>query len=202
MASIWQCGYEWTGFQGAPGFTNLYFAADTEDPAEALDAVEKGFLLFDFLADWGPSTVTVTPQTDVRLLSDITGDLLDIVTVTGLTPKVGAVNARYSAVSGACIIWPTTTIHGTRRMQGRTFLVPLTQAAYQSDGTLDPSAVSTIAADAEAMRTASGPVFGVWGRPRAASAGPPPVTARDGIWGPATSSRVPDRVAELRSRRD
>ena len=88
-------------------------------------------------------------------------------------------------------------------MQGRTFLVPLFGSAYDSNGSILNAYVTTIATAAEAMRTETGPAFGVWGRPRAADPDHvPPITARDGLWGPAVSSRVPDKTVILTSRRD
>jgi hypothetical protein len=150
-----------------------------------------------------PAAYTITPFTDVRVIDDVTGDLLNIYTATGVSPVTCGGGGVFSAPSGACVDWLTTTVHGTRRMQGRTFFVPLFGSAYDSNGTILNAYVTTIATAAEDMRTATGPTFGVWGRPI-----PPPVppattpVARDGIWGPAVSSRVPDKAVILRSRRD
>lgn len=202
MANIWQVTYGWTGLVGMPGFTNLFYSAATGDGTEALAAVTKAKVLFDGIAAWVPSPCVMSPLTDVRLLDDATGDLLDIFTVTGVASSTAAATAEHAAASGACIDWLTTTVHGTRRLQGRTYVVPLSTLAYQADGSIGTTPLLQIATAAEAMRTHAGPTFGVWGRPRKARVGPPVVTARAGLWGAAVSSRVPDLAAQLRSRRD
>jgi hypothetical protein len=203
MASLWQITWRWTGFTGAPGFTNLYFAAPVGDPAEALAAATKSRLLFAGISTALPSATHIDLATDVKLIDEIDGETLGIVTVSGITTVGGGSVAEYSGPVGACIDWPTLTLHAGRRMQGRTFLVPLARTAFSADGTLENAFVVQFATAAEAMRTATGPTFGVWGRPRAAKpAYVPPLPAIAGLWGPAVSSRVPDMAAVLRSRRD
>lgn len=203
MAAIYHVKWGWSGPAGGQGYTNLFFDATVDTPTDALTAVTNSRLLFSGVSALIPAAYTITPFTDVRVLDDVTGDLLNIYTVTGVTPVTCGGGGVFSAPSGACVDWLTTTVHGSRRMQGRTFFVPLFGSAYGSNGTLLDAYVTTIATAAEAMRTASGPAFGVWGRPRAADpTHTPPITARDGKWGPAVSSRVPDLAVILRSRRD
>jgi hypothetical protein len=192
MPNILQVRYDWTGFTGAPGYSNLHFRSTTGDATEALAAVTKGRLLFTGLPFNLPSSVHIANSTDVRLLDEATGDLVDIFTVTGLSEIVGGSAAVYSGSSGMCVDWLTTTVHRSRRLQGRTFMVPLAGDQYQTDGSPAAGAITRLASSAEAMRTASGPAFGVWGRP---------VGGAGGVWGPAVSSRVPDKAVVLRSRR-
>jgi hypothetical protein len=203
MAAIYQVVWQWTGSSGLPGYTNLFYDATTDSPTEALAACTKSRLLFAGVAGILPSTVTISLNSDVRVLSDTDGTLTNIYTVVGPAPVVGSVADRYAQVAGGCIDWLTTTVHGTRRMQGRTFVVPLTTLAYDGTGKLASTTVTTLGTAAEAMRTGTGPTFGVWGRPRAADPeATPPVTARAGLWGPAVSSRIPTKVVYLSSRRD
>ena len=203
MTDIFQVTWGWHGPVGGDGFTNLFFDATSGTGTDALAAVTKSKLLFSGVAALIPSAYTLTPHTDVRVLDDATGDLVNIYTVTGVTAVSGGGGGVFAAPAGGGIDWLTSTVHGSRRMQGRTFLVPLFGSAYDADGSILNAYVTTIATAAEAMRTASGPAFGVWGRPRAADPlHVPPITARAGLWGPAVSSRVPDRAFILTSRRD
>jgi len=203
VADIWHVAWQWTGITGAPGYTNLFYKATDGDGLEALAAVTKSKLFFFNLLGMLPSGCTIAPVADVRLLDDATGDLQDIFTVSGVTSVTGSGAATFAGPVGACVDWLTTTVHGTRRLQGRTFVVPLASSQYENNGTIVSGALSALATAAETMRTASGPAFGVWGRPRAANPdATPPVTARAGLWGPAVSSRVPDKAVVLRSRRD
>lgn len=203
MALIYHVTWEWTGSPGMPGFTNLFFNASTPSPANALTACNNSRLLFNGVASLIPSTVTISLHPDVRVINDADGILSDIYTVAGVTPVVGGAAAAYSSPVGGGIDWLSTTVHGTRRLQGRTFLVPLTGAAFDGNGSLATTTLTAIATAAEAMRTATGPTFGIWGRPRKANPdATPPVTERAGLWGQANSSRVPDKSFVLTSRRD
>jgi hypothetical protein len=203
MAAIYQVVWEWNGSPGLPGFTNLFFDATADSPTDALAAATKSRLLFSGVAGSIPSTVTLSLRADVRVLSDSDGSLLNIYTVVGPANITGGAAAAYASPVGACVDWVTTTVHGTRRMQGRTFLVPLTGSVFDGTGSLTPAFITSLGTAAEAMRTGTGPAFGVWGRPRLADPGHvPPITARAGLWGPAVSSRIPDKAVVLTSRRD
>jgi hypothetical protein len=203
MTSMYQVVWGWHGPVGGDGYTNLFFDATTDTPTAALAAVTNSRLLFDGVKALIPSAYTITPHTDVRVLNDADGTVLNIYTVTGV-PAVPCGGAGvFSAPSGAGVDWLTATIHGRRRMQGRTFFVPLFGSAYDSDGSILNAYVTTIATAAEAMRTASGPAFGIWGRPTYVKpATTPPTIDRPGKFGPAVGSRVPDKAFILTSRRD
>jgi hypothetical protein len=144
----------------------------------------------------------VDPQ--VKLIEDTTGDLVDIITV-GTAPSgvSGTLPGQGPSPAGACINWSTTTVHGSRRIRGRTFIVPIAALHFSSGGQVGGSAVSGFQAAANALRAATGPTFGIWSRPRTADpTATPPITARTGLIGPATSNSVPTKAVVLRSRRD
>ena len=203
MASIWQVTYTWTGLVGMPGYTNFFFRATSETGTEALAAVTKSRLFFEGIKEGVPTPCVMAPITDVRLLDETDGTLLNIFTVTGVAASTASGLAPHSAPTGAVVDWLTTTVHGGRRMQGRTFIVPLSNGSFEDNGSLGTGTVATLAAAAEAMRTATGPAFGVWGRPKwVKPATDPPTLELAGLWGPAVSSRVPDKACVLRSRRD
>ena len=203
MATLWQVTWEWTGFTGAPGYTNLYYQAQTADGTEAASAVNKSRALWTALAGLLPNDVNLGLVTDVRLLEDTDGTLRNIFTVSGTQAVQGSGGVgAYSGPSGACIDWLTGVTHGRHMLTGRTFIVPLIGTCYESNGTLSSGTVLGLANAAESMRNSVGPTFGVWGRPRKAptppAVGPPALL---GAWHPAISSRVVDRAAVLRSRR-
>jgi hypothetical protein len=205
VASIWQVTWAWTGFPGATGYSNLYYRASTSDAGEAAGVCQQSQLLWTGLKGLLPQQVTISLQPDVRLLEDSTGNLVNIFTVTGIPPTTGSAAAGvYSAPSGGCIDWLTGVIHGKHLMVGRTFVVPLAGAAYQNNGTLADTTVTTLATAAESMRQANpAHPFGVWGRPRKAdNTSNPPKPALTGFFANAISSRIPDKAVVLRSRRD
>src|SRR6266576_422101 len=120
MASIYQVVWEWNGGPGGTGFTNLFFDATVDTPSDALAAVTKSRHLFSGVAALIPSAYTLRARTDVRVLNDTDGTLANIYTVTGIADVAGGGGGVFASPAGAGIDWLTSTVHGTRRMQGRT----------------------------------------------------------------------------------
>lgn len=185
---------QWSGFPGAPGYSNFHFQASTGTPDSQAD-VDLVREFFDELRGLLPVGVNVLVQPTVEILDDATGALVDYETVA--TPPLvvaGASSGTYSSPSGAVINWLTSSVVGGRRLRGRTFIVPLGSAAYQNDGTLSSSALTTLNAAAAILSAAgfsSG--FGILSRPVGGGAI---------SFGEVTGHRVPDLAAVLRSRRD
>jgi hypothetical protein len=204
MARIMQVTWQWSGTSGGAGFTNLYFQSTVGDPAEALECANKSRVLFQGMTAHLPDPVLISLNSDVRLIEDTTGDLVNIFTVVGPSPVQGiGGTAGFAGASGGCVDWLTGVIHGKHLMVGRTFFVPLTADSYSSSGALTPQTVTAIGTAAESMRTGTGAPFGVWGRPRKAKVPPDPNKPQlTGHWAQAISSRVPNKAVVLRSRRD
>ena len=204
MTVMYQIRSNWTGFSGAPGFTNMYF--ETTDPlaAGAATATQNVATFWNSVKSVLPADVTVVCDSEVNTIDDINGQLQDSLAVTG-GGAVGSGAGVYSAPTGAVVDWSTGAIYEGHRVVGRTFLVPLVGSVYETNGTLTTAAINTINAAASALRLAAGPVFGVWSRPfhGAPAVGTKPARpAHNGRFFRATSNSVPDRAAVLRSRRD
>lgn len=204
----------WTGFQGAPGLSNFFFGDFTDQagwtPTQAqVDAAANAVTTFaqgiTFICAPG---VTLQTQTDVDLLNDADGALISSYSAAAQLPKSSnvAAGSAYSAASGGVIDWKTSVIRRRRRIQGRTFVVPLAGSSYEGNGTLSSTAVTGLQNAANALVTGTGyPDFGVWGRPTRVKDANGKYTGEvtpDGVWAVATSARVPDMAAVLRSRRD
>lgn len=182
---------EWTGFPGAPGITAFYFTAD-DSLSEVNAAREACYDFWDDLKGELPSGVTISALPDAEVIDSATGELLDVVSSnTGVRAVTGTTSGTFPAPAGAVVSWFTAGIHAGRRVRGRTFIVPLKGSAYQNDGSLDPFTLAAIQAAAGTF--AATPTLSIWCRPRPGVPG-----AAYGI----SSSRVPDLVAVLRSRRD
>jgi hypothetical protein len=189
MPNIFQVRSVLNGFTGGPGYCQHYFDASgsTLGPQAAADAVKAFWTGVNVQM---PSSVTIVVQSDVSTLNDSTGDLVSVSAVTGGTVGPGGASAPYAAGVGASIAWICNEVHGSRRLKGRTFVVPLAAAGYQSDGTLVDSvrtALSTHAANLIAQQD-----FGVWGRPK---------DGANGLFGNAQAFRIADKVSWLTSRR-
>jgi hypothetical protein len=194
VPNIYRYRSVWTGFSGAPGYTNLYAMPDTTEQVFA-DAVRA------FLADAAqsatpgdhlPQTVAIQGDPNVDVLDVATGLLVDSVPVTPPAVVQGANSTVYAAPAGACINWLTGAVHNGHRVRGRTFFVPLASSAFENNGTLHSSALTNLRTAAAAYIAGSSTPC-VWSRPIAGGGGAAFAIA---------SSQVTDKVAILTSRRD
>lgn len=199
MAQILRVKLNWTGFIGSPGYTNLYFRDFSEGPVDqamADGAVAKTDIWLDAWVPALPSTVSLLVDPTVDIVNEQNGELEGFLTTSPDTSRLGTGSGAYSAPSGICVNWSTNGIRNGRRIRGRTFMVPVSGAATDTNGTIATTHLNN-------LRTASG-VFisptgagdlGVWSRPT-------PAEPNGGIWHVAASYSIPDRLAVLRSRRD
>lgn len=193
----------WTGFLGAPGVSTFYVAAGTA-------ANHAIWQFFDANSVFFPASCTITIEDVGDTIDSATGALVGAWSDTTETPVVGTSNASYSGVSGALVRWATATFLSGRRVKGHTFLVPLTDVAYDTGGTITPSAVTGIGAAAATLVASLSTALKIWQRPRLAAPAytdrrgvtHPAVTARGGGFAPVTTGTCRSVVTELRTRRD
>lgn len=201
MAKILRVTSRWTGFTGAPGFTVHHFRDfGGVDPvlSDAQAAVDKVDAFWIALMGLYPNPVGVTVQADVEAIDETNGVLQYILSTTPdpIHQGTGGGSTAYAAALGAVVSWTTAGIRNGRRVRGRTFLVPLLSTAFQNDGTLATTAVSTINTAATTFRDLTGIVdLAIWARPTAPG-------ATDGVAHAVTTHNTPDMGAVLRSRRD
>lgn len=184
----------WSGFPGAPGYSNFFFTGDGSGGAAA-ESRSRVVGFFSEINDLLPSDVQFLVEGEVAVLDELTGSITGyIMAEPGAVPGSGGLAGGYSAASGAVVTWNTAGVVNGRRVRGRTFVVPLGGAAYQSDGSLSASAIGTLQAGAEELvGTGFDSGFGVWSRPG---------TSGGGSFWEVNGYRVPDMAAVLRSRRD
>ena len=192
MSEIFKITAKWEGFDGAPGYSNFYFLKSALTVVQnAADAVHD---FFDDIKSYIPGSVSIQVQQEVTTYIAETGVLVSLDSLGSIPDVVeGTGSGAYSGVSGAVVNWLTTQSMGTRLLRGRTFLVPLNQSAYQNDGTLSPGALTVLQDAAYDLRLAVGADLAVWSRP---------TNDRPGLAAKVAGSRVPDKAAILRSRRD
>lgn len=173
--------------------TVLHFSAsdNASPPVAALKAA------FEAQKANFPSGTTMAFPGQGDVINDTNGALVGVWTATGAGTVTGTSAGPVAAGVGACIGWTTGGIvngsKGPRKLRGRTFLVPLTTAAYEQDGTLATASVASLQSLANAIQ-ASGPLA-VWHRPTT------PGGTNGNSYG-VISARVRDKVAFLSSRRD
>ena len=179
----------WTGFKGAPGYTNMYFDGG-DDPDVVINLVEAFWNACGFAI---PSVVTITVEGAGLIVDEATGTATGSwVSTIGDQAVAGAGTGDYMGPAGLCVTWRTASIIGGRRVRGRTFIVPAPTAITDADGTVDGSLLGTVRTAANTLATAGTATFGVWHRPGTGV----------GSFEPVISSSVSDQLAVLRSRRD
>lgn len=184
----------WSGFRGAPGYSNFFFGGEATTPEEAEDAAEAVSGMFTTFRPFLPSSVDITIQPTAEIIDETTGNITGQVDITPPEEVGGSSVGTYSAASGAVINWNTSAYLNGRRVRGRTFIVPLTTDSYDTNGDLTVPALNVLRNGAARLAGGASPLpFVVWSRPRAGGGG----TAN-----PVTSATVPDTPAVLRSRRD
>jgi hypothetical protein len=204
----------WSGLIGLPGYSIMYFRDFSTgeewnpDAAEALVAVNKTRTFFDAIKHLIPTGASMQVEASVEEVDTQTGELIDIHGVATPTVVLGtaSASASYAAPVGAVINWRTNHVRNGRRLRGRTFIVPMSSTAFESNGTLAAGAVTAITNAGLAMiADTTSPDIGVWGRPTPfldENNNPTGELNPDGAWAFATTVTVPDLAAVLRSRRD
>lgn len=179
----------WNGAPGLPGYSRLHYMEDLDATAASAAAGALRFF-FDSLKGYFPSDVTFSWD-GVAEHFDISGALIGQVNYTVPATVTGNSTAVYSAASGAHINWNTTQFLNGRRVQGRTYLVPLASGTYDLNGSLGESflfsvrgASATLIAEEQQLAVIGGSLG----------------TVR--VPCPVVSATIPDRVTVLRSRRD
>lgn len=209
MANILRVKAKWTGFSGAPGYSNFYFrdfSAGEPTDTDADAAADRVETFFNAIPAYLTNATRITLQSDADVINELDGKIVSVLNAGARTAIAGTGGVGgYSAASGAVITWRTNGVVVGRRVRGRTFLVPLAAPAYAADGTITSGLVNTLTTAGQALISAAGtPDLGVWARPteQHINARGETVPARTGIWYVASSVTVPSKVSVLRSRRD
>jgi hypothetical protein len=200
MADVFTVSAVWNGFIGAPGYTRSRFQllATQGEIDVAVNKLRSFFVAIQAYISVGHS---VKVQQTVMVHDMGTGLLLGEQLATSDPAVVNGTSstANWSGGVGAYVSWKTATIFDGRRVQGRTYLVPLRGTA-DVDGTLLNAAKTTLQAAADVFITgATSPV--VWAKQWDHS-NPDKPHQVGGALAPITQAIVPDKTGILRSRRD
>jgi hypothetical protein len=184
----------WNGFTGSPGWIRMKFLGEL-NVADANTAAANFRSFLVQLSTLGPAGSSITFDTAVGIY-DNDGSQTGEVTLSVVPAAISCTGAgAYAGGAGAVINWTTGAFHLGRKVRGRTFLVPLTQGAFQTDGTLASTVQGNIqSAGVTFANSSPSPV--VFSQKPNGSGG---VSSLISVISGAT---VPDRTAILRSRRD
>lgn len=188
---------QWNNWPGAPGYTNLYFSTSVTD----MDALKAFWTSVGALIPLGiqvvvPSSGDIVNETDGKITGTWTG------TNGGTIINSGGAGV-YSGTSGAIIEWRSNAVVNGHRPVGKTYIVPLKGALYDSNGSLDQTTcIAPLLAAAQGLLAAYASGLKVWSRPYTPpDDGKPHPPARVGSQGTVTAASVPDLAVTMRSRR-
>lgn len=182
---------------GGPGVGTFYFTGSAGAPvtADATDVCGRVRAFYNALTAQLGTNMSVSVQGAVDTLDSATGVLNGGLTVSPPAIVTGAGISPYLPVTNALVVrLQTATIVGTRRLEGRSFVGPLSGAAASS-GLVPTVAAGTAAVTAvnALLSGATASVAQVWHRPRGFVGG---------AIGPIVGGSAWSQFGSLRSRRD
>lgn len=188
----------WTGFSGAPGYSNFYFSSGFLDGGllgdEAQSLANRVAAAFTEMRTMLPGDVNIGIEPEVPVIDSDTGVISAFNTISPPAAIEGGAIDQFAGPVGAVVTWRTGDLRNGRRIRGRTFLVPLSTATFSDDGTLASSQFSYLQDFADTLMGGAGEGdLGVWSRPSGGSGG---------VFATVTGYTIPDMAAVLRSRRD
>lgn len=201
MATLAKLTAVWTGLTGGGnGYSNFYFAPDAgPDITQAVvdNAISRTDTFLNLFQSRTPPAVRIQLNSTVELIDDTNGHLIGFMSGAPFQRGNGTGTGSYSAASGLVVNWYTGGVKKGRRVRGRTFFVPLSGNALDTNGTIENSTLAAIQGGATALANAAGGVANlvVWSRPAEPN-------FIDGISYDVITATVPDKAAILRSRRD
>jgi len=185
MATLAKVVALWQSWPGAPGYSVFY--ANNLNPALA---PYQSF--FETIKALIPSGTTISIQGTGVLIDDASGAITGTYSQTPPTSTLCTGVGNYPGAAGAVCHWLTNGIVNGRRLRGRTFIVPLLSSAFDSNGSIGGTQLTTLTNAAATLAGASTANFRVWHRP---------VGGLGGSSADVVSSSVPDLCVTTRSRR-
>lgn len=199
MATVSTVTAVWAGFTGAPGYSRFNFAelANASAVQAAVNAVRTllSTNTTGMLTTWSINVQTLVQHHDLAT-GALTGETTAGTPPSAINGSVVATTA-YAGGSGLVVNWVTGQFWNGRKVRGRTFIVPAV-GQYSSDGTITPGAQTNWQNAGAAFAATSGITPVVWAKKFDAPSGGNQVA---GAAFTITGATVPDRAAQLRSRR-
>ena len=176
---------EFTGMQGAPWLSTMYFNDTGGTPQQAVTAVGAFWGAVDLHID---NEVDWTTLTDVETVAADSGQVVDITSTTPVTGTGASSSEALPFATQALVRWRTGDFINGREIRGRTFIPGVTEL-FNDNGRPIAALVSTINTAAATLIGDANSLLDVWSRQNG--------LARAVVTGSAWSE-----FAILRSRRD
>ena len=141
-----------------------------------------------------PPQVTIQCPSGGDTIDSDSGTLNGVWVGPARAPLVGAGLGTYAAGVGMRVEWLTGGINRGRRVKGSTFIVPLSNGAYDVDGAIVTGLITGMQTAATTLVTESDGDLGIWSKPlKGQNTG--------GLFSPVVAGRAVDKTSWLRTRR-
>jgi hypothetical protein len=189
------------GVAGLPGYSNLYFGPVDGTLAES-DAVDLVAAFWNSMLGDMDNNITITVEGEVPIIEDTTGEIQDVVTVTGQTLAVFGQSDPLPFTTQALGRFITADFVNGRRVRGRMFVPGMCEISNALGVPTTTFITAASARFAGLVGDATAPLV-IWSRPIPVKPPTtPPTFTRLGSSHVVTESNVWTQWASLRSRRD
>jgi hypothetical protein len=198
VPSVYRTTVTWSGFVGAPGVTRFHWQGI--DTSALRDAAAGAHMLFlGNFAAYLPAGLVLTCSPNVDIFDMDTGTQTESLPIASMpSPITGSGSGSYAGGSGLSVTWNTTVFFHGRRVRGRTYIVPCTNNAFDSTGTLSSAVITLANSSANGLIATAGADFCIWGKRYSA---PPASEQVEGVLAPVMTATVRDMAAQLRTRK-
>jgi hypothetical protein len=189
--SLGRIRVDWAGIATGPGISTFFAAATA--PGATLDLAPLRTFFNSAIGSYLPTGVSLNFPVVGDVINESTGLIEGTWGAPAQSIVSGAIAGSYSAASGAVVSWRTTGIVNGHRVRGRTFLVPMSNAAYDATGTLATNFRDQVLAAAATLIGNAGLKLAIWHRP---------VAGVGGAGFQIAAATMTDKAMVLTSRRD
>lgn len=196
--TISQIACSWTGLQGGTGYSIFYYRGTLLSPSAYTT-------FFGSIKGYLPNAVTVNIPNTGKVMDEATGKMTGVWAGGSASAQTGTGGTNYPPSEGMQVKWLTAGYVNGRRVQGRTYLVPLPTVSFTSTGTIATSITGGTFTAATTLISDLASNFVVWARPlyeRDSAGNPTEVLKRAGTMWTVSSCLVPTKTASLTGRRD
>lgn len=196
--SISQVACSWTGLQGGTGYSIFYVRGTLLSPS-AFNT------FFGSVRSLLPNAATVNVPNTGKVIDEATGKMTGVWAGGSASANTGTGGTNYPPTSGCQVKWLTGGYVNGRRVQGRTYLVPLPTSSFTTTGTIATTTTGNLFTYASTLITDLANNFVIWARPLYeldADGHPTDVIKRAGTTWTVSSCLTPTKAASLTGRRD
>jgi hypothetical protein len=201
MTNLARVKVDISNFPGGPGVNVLHFSSGTTGPdwiETNVDTVyDEVYAAYIAVAQYYAPGVVITVGQDFDIVDSVSGNLIDVVTVSTPSDPINGAGASGAISRGqaVCLAYYTDNYTNGKRLRGRSFLGPVAPGIFASTGLINQAVLSEIEDEWTAMSSGLGPRLAVYHRPSND-------TSADGYYGDVVTVIGRQRPSNLRSRQD